>query len=361
MGPRGEPGSFTRGPNGKNGNEALLSTLQKNQVIDALYGSVSMDQLMNISDNIISGTIHCPVVMGKENAIANGIIDRGNGQFSVNCTYVNLIYPDAYYRPQKSIKLNEYFINDVNSYSTSFDFYSIDSQRRISNGAQGVSGFTGPRGLIGITGPKGYQGKPGPTGPMGIDGSQGPIGPMGERGQNGLAGENGLDGDTGPTGPDGDKGPIGKQGAVGPSYIGPQGFSGYTGFVTVDFTKCKPIIESNVLTFNCPADSWLTSIKNNNGKFSGLCCPLLIGDNEEPTTFDIGLDGRRYPLPNTRMIEKAYDENSLNYKYNIFGDYYISNNDQNVKNEDKKNVTIEMAQTQLIDDVIFFARKAELI
>ena len=343
MGPQGAPGSFTRGPNGKNGNEALLSTLQKNQVIDALSGSVSLDQLMNISDNIISGTVHCPVVMGKENAIANGILDKGNGQYSINCTYVNLIYSDIYYSPQGYVKLNENFFNGVNS--------------------RGPSGFSGPKGLIGLTGPMGYPGKPGPTGPMGIDGSIGPPGPMGARGPIGLPGNNGLDGNIGPVGLNGNKGPIGIQGKTGPSYIGPQGFSGYTGFVTIDFPNCEPITGSNVLTFNCPTDTWLTSIKNKDGFLSGLCCPLIVGDNNEPTNFDIGLDGRQYPLPITRIIEKAYDVNSLDTEYNksIFHKKHISNNNQNVRNEDKTSVTVEMAQSELINDIIFFGRQAQLI
>jgi len=343
MGPQGPPGSLTRGPNGKNGYEALLSTLQKNQIIDALSGSVTMDQLINVSDNIINGTVHCPIVMGKENAIANGILDKGNGQYSINCTYINLIYPDIYYSPQGYVKLNENFFN-----------------------VKGPSGFNGSRGFIGVTGPMGFPGKPGPTGPIGENGLQGPPGPMGPRGPRGLAGKNGLDGSIGLTGPNGDKGPIGLQGKVGPSYIGPQGFGGYTGFVTVNFPKCKPILESSVLTFDCPTDTWLTSIKNNNGKFSGLCCPLIIGDNNEPSTFDVGLDGKQYPSPQTRIIEKAYDAKSLDNKYTltlseIFNRKYVMNNDQNVRNENKSNVTIGMAQSELINDVIFFGKNGDLL
>ena len=346
MGPQGPPGSLTRGPNGKNGYEALLSTLQKNQVINALSGSVTMDQLINISDNIISGTVHCPIVMGKENAIANGILDKGNGQYSVNCAYVNLIYPDIYYSPQGYIKLNENFLNSIS--------------------VKGPTGFSGQRGPIGQIGPVGYPGKPGPTGPMGENGLPGQIGIMGPRGPLGLSGNDGLNGNIGLTGPNGDKGSIGLQGNPGPSYIGPQGFGGYTGFVTIDFPKCKPILESNVLTFNCPTNTWLTSIKNNNGKFSGLCCPLVVGDNNEPSTFDIGLDGKQYPSPQTKIIEKAYDAKSLDNKYNIswntlISRNFVSNNDQNVINENKTNTTIGMAQSELINDVIFFGRNAGLL
>ena len=346
MGPPGPPGSFTRGPNGKNGYDALLSTLQKNQIIDALSGSTTMDKLINTSDNIISGTVHCPIVMGKENAIANGILDKGNGQYSINCTYVNLIYPDIYYSPQGYVKLNESFFNGIN--------------------VIGPTGFTGPRGFIGLTGPMGYSGKPGPTGPFGYDGNIGSIGPMGPRGPIGLAGNTGLDGNIGLTGPDGNKGPIGPQGKPGPSYIGPQGFSGYTGFVTIDFPNCKPILESKVLTFNCPNNTWLTSIKNKDSKFSGLCCPLIVGDNNEPSTFDIGFDGKQYPSPQSRIIEKAYDNTSLDnmyyYSWNkIFSKNYVTNDDKNVRNENKSNITIGTAQSELVNDIIFFGKQAQLL
>jgi hypothetical protein len=305
-----------------------------------------MNNLIGVSDNMISGTIHCPIVMGKENAIANGILDKGNGQYSINCTYVNLIYPDIFYTPQGYVKLNENFDN----------YYS-----KFLIGSSGTSGFTGPRGFIGKQGPMGYPGKPGLMGPPGIDGPIGPTGSMGPRGPRGLAGNNGLDGNIGITGQQGPKGPIGLQGNPGPSYIGPQGFSGYSGFVTIDFPKCKPIQESKLLMFNCPTDYWLTSIRNNNGNLSGLCCPLIVGDNNEPSTFDIGIDGNKYPNPITRFVEKTYDQKSLDSKFNISGNNYVSNNNINVLFENKKNVSIGSAQAELINDIVFFGKITNLI
>jgi hypothetical protein len=340
-GPQGPPGSFTRGPNGRNGYDGLLTTLQKNQVMSILNGTVDPNNLVAISSNPIDGIIHCPIVMGKENAIANGIVDLGNNVYALNCTYVQMIYKDSFYSPDGYYKLNETF-------DQKYLLGSIGPR-----GYQGPSGLIGSQGKQGNPGPPGKMGKPGPPGNPGIDG------PIGFRGLMGIQGINGIDGPIGITGEQGPKGPIGQMGKPGPSYVGPQGYSGYSGSVTVDFPKCIPIQSSSVAVFDCPNNYWLTSLKKSNGVYGGLCCPLTIADNNEPSTFDVGIDGKQYPSPNLKSIEKTYSKNILDYKTNQYifiRKLSVNNNDNNVRNENKSNVSIGTAQSYTMADLIKFSQ-----
>jgi hypothetical protein len=342
-GPQGPPGSLTRGPNGKNGYDGLLTTLQKNQVMSILSGQANANNLVAVSGNPINGIIHCPIVMGKENAIANGIIDAGNGIRSLNCTYVQMVYKDSFYSPDGYYRLNE----------------SFDQNNLI--GSNGPQGYQGPPGLIGVQGRQGIPGLPGKMGKPGKPGNPGMDGPIGFKGLLGISGSNGNDGPIGITGDQGPNGPIGQMGKTGPSYVGPQGYSGYSGSVSIDFPKCLAIQMSTVAVFDCPNDYWLTSLKKDGGVYGGLCCPLTVGDNNEPTNFDVGIDGNKYQSPNLKSIEKTYNKDILDSIVNRggmwWGRFYgVNNNDNNIRNENKTNVSIGTAQSYVVSDLVKFSQ-----
>lgn len=313
-GPQGPPGSIIRGDPGRPGYDGFLSTNQKNNLIDYVKDHDISKLIKKSNSPIDDNYVYCPISMGKENAIANGIVGiynyQGQRHISLNCTYVNMLYNDNFYTTQGVISINE-----------PFDQGNL--------GASGVKGFTGQPGYQGNDGPIGLPGKPGPTGPPGTPGNDGPQGIQGvpgKRGQHGPPGNNGKIGSTGDQGP---RGPVGNIGPRSSSYKGPGGSPGYTGDISVNFSQCKNLTYNRGLIFECPDNSWLTGLNYTNGYYTGLCCPLVIRDNEIAKPGDIGLDGKPYPKEKKYKYETMYNKQRLD---NI-NNYTVNNNNNNIRSQ----------------------------
>lgn len=312
-GPQGPPGDIVQGDPGKNGYDAFLSTNQKKEIMDVLEGTKDPSSLIKKSNNSIDDNyVYCPISMGKENAIGNGIIGqynyKGQRHISLNCTYINMLYRDSFYTTQGIM------VEPFNNL-----------------GAKGVQGFKGPDGFPGDIGLSGYPGRPGLTGLVGKPGNPGPIGPVGLPGKRGKIGLPGKPGQDGLVGDQGNQGPVGPIGPQSDSYKGALGNPGYVGDITINFPQCKNITYDSKLVFECPDNTWLTGLKYSSGYYTGLCCPLLVRDTEMSRSGDIGIDGRPYPNEKKYTYESRYDQNLLN---NI-NNYTVGNNNNAIRYENK--------------------------